>query len=287
MLGAMLFFPLLDVVAKFLGQQNVPVAEIVWARVTFGSAMTAPLALYLEGPRVLIPQRPIFHVSRALLMIVSTALFFGSLKFQGIADSLAVFFVQPLVITLLSPLVLGEHVGPRRWTAVGVGFLGTLIIIRPGLQELNPGVIMAFGAGTSVAIFMLMTRKIAGQEKALSATFHTSLAGGLLMSLALPFYWQEPSETQWLFFVLLGLIGTAGTYTVLKAYEHAEASLLAPLAYTEMITAVALGWYFFGDFPDHWTFVGVGILIACAIYISYRERVRNVPPLETPPTMIS
>ena len=286
MLGAMLVLPFLDVVAKFLGQQNVPIIEIVWARLFFGMVMTAPLVWKIDGARSLIPQRPIIHTIRASFLIAATGLFFWALKFQSIADTLAIFFVQPLVITVLSPFVLGEKVGVRRWLAVAVGFMGTLTIIRPGFQNLNPGVFMALGAGTSLALYMLLTRRIAGSTGAMTTTFLTSLAGAVLTSIAVVFVWQIPTPQQWLLFLLLALIATFGHYLIVGAYDFAEASLLAPLGYTEMIMAVVAGWYFFGDFPDKWTFVGVGILIACAIYISYRERVRNVPSLETPPTMI-
>jgi drug/metabolite transporter (DMT)-like permease len=240
----------------------------------------------MDGARSLIPQRPVVHLIRAVFLMAATTLFFWALKFQGIAETLAIFFVQPLVITMLSPLVLGEKVGLRRWLAVAVGFMGTLIIIRPGFQSLNPGVFMALGAGTSLALYMLLTRRIAGSASAMTTTFLTSLAGAALTSLAVVFVWQAPSPQQWGLFLLLAFIATAGHYLIVRAYDYAEASLLAPLGYTEMIMAVVVGWYFFGDFPDTWTFVGVGILIACAIYISYRERVRHVPPLETPPTMI-
>ncbi|HLA01692.1 MAG TPA: DMT family transporter [Aestuariivirga sp.] len=287
MLGAMFVLPFLDVVAKFLGQQNVPIIEIVWARLFFGMVMTAPLVWKFEGARSLIPQRPVIHTIRATFLVAATGLFFWALKFQGIAETLAIFFVQPLVITMLSPFVLGEKVGVRRWLAVAVGFMGTLIIIRPGFQSLNPGVFMALGAGTSLALYMLLTRRIAGSAGAMTTTFLTSLAGSVITSIAVVFVWQAPTLQQWQQFLLLAFIATFGHYLIVRAYDYAEASLLAPLGYTEMIMAVIAGWYFFGDFPDIWTFVGVGVLIACAIYISYRERVRNVPPLETPPTMIS
>ncbi len=287
MIGAMLVLPFLDVVAKFLGQQNVPIIQIVWARLFFGLAMTAPLVWKIDGARNFIPQRPVVHTVRAILLVTATALFFWALKFQSIADTLAIFFVQPLVITLLSPLVLGEKVGLRRWLAVAIGFMGTLIIIRPGFQSLNPGVFMALGAGASLALYMLMTRRIAGGTSAMTTTYLTSLAGAVLTSAAVYFVWRTPTLEQWGLFLLLAFIATVGHYLIVRAYDYAEASLLAPLGYTEMIMAVAAGWYFFGDFPDAWTFVGVGVLIACAIYISYRERVRKVAPLETPPTMIS
>ena len=287
MIAAMIVLPFLDVVAKFLGQQNVPIIEIVWARLFFGMVMTAPLVWRMDGARSLIPQRPVIHTIRAIFLIAATGLFFWALKFQGIAETLAIFFVQPLVITMLSPLVLGEKVGVRRWLAVAVGFMGTLIIIRPGFQGLNAGVFMALGAGTSLALYMLLTRRIAGSASAMTTTFLTSLAGAVLTSIAVVFVWQAPTPQQWWLFLLLAFIATAGHYLIVRAYDYAEASLLAPLGYTEMIMAVIVGWNFFGDFPDTWTFVGVGILIACAVYISYRERKLNIAPLETPPTMIS
>jgi drug/metabolite transporter (DMT)-like permease len=281
MVSAMLVMPFLDVVAKFLGQQNVPIIQIVWARLFFGMAMTAPLVVHSEGVKALVPHHPIMHLLRAALVGVATTLFFGALKFQGIAETLAIYFVQPLVVTMLSPLVLGEKVGVRRWLAVLVGFIGTLIIIRPGFQSVNPGMLMALGAGTCSGIYMLLTRIIASQGRAIANTFYTSLAGAILSSVAVMFVWKEPTLNQWLLFPLLAFFATLGNYLAIRAMEYAEASLLAPFGYTEMIMAVIAGWYFFGDFPDGWTFVGVGILIACAIYISYRERVHKVVVAET------
>ena len=219
------------------------------------------------------------HGIRAAFMIAATALFFAALRYLSIADTLAIFFVQPLIVTLLSPLVLGERVGLRRWVAVMIGFLGTLVIIRPGFQALNPGVFLALGSGLSLAIYLLLTRKIAGSAPPMVTTFYTSLCGAIIMSVIAVFIWTPPTPAQWGLFVLLSLIANGGHFLIISAYDHAEASLLAPLAYTEMIMATLAGWYFFGDFPDAWTFAGVGILIACAIYISWRESKREILPL--------
>ncbi len=272
MISAMLVMPFLDVVAKLLGQQNVPIIEIVWARLFFGMVLTAPLVLQTEGPRGLIPQESWLHAARAALVMVATGMFFWALKYQGIAETLAIFFVQPLVITILSPLVLKETVGIRRLLAVAVGFIGTLIIIRPGFQTLNPGMLLALGAGTCSAFYMLLSRILAAHSRALASTFHTSLFGAVFATVIVVFFWQAPTLAQWGLFILLAFFATLGNYLGIRAFEHAEASLLAPLGYTEMIMAVAAGWYFFGDFPDGWTFVGVAILLLCAVYISYRER---------------
>jgi drug/metabolite transporter (DMT)-like permease len=223
-----------------------------------------------------LPERPGFHTARAAFLLGSTGFFFGAITFMPIADSLAIFFVQPLLITALSPLLLKEHVGPRRWAAVAIGFCGTLIIIRPGLQDFNPGMALAFASGTCMALYMLITRRLARDEDPLMTTFHTSLMGAAMMSLTLPFLWQPPDAKEWGLLLLLAAIAVAGHFLIARAYTMAEASLLAPLAYTEMIMATLAGWWFFGEMPDRWTFAGVAILIACAIYISVRERVKRV-----------
>jgi drug/metabolite transporter (DMT)-like permease len=279
MLTAMAVLPFLDVIAKYLGQQGVPVLQIVWARLFFGAILTLPFALRLSGVRGLVPNMPLMHGVRACFLIAATAFFFWGLKFLPVADTLAIFFVQPLIVTLLSPVMLGEHVGIRRWVAVLIGFAGTLTIIRPGFQELNPGVFLALASGASLAIYLVLTRRIAGSAPAMVTTFYTSLCGAIIMSAVVPFLWEPPSLSQWGFLVLLSLIANGGHYLIIRSYDHAEASLLAPLAYTEMVMATIAGWYVFGDFPDLWTFAGVGILIACAIYISWRERVRQVQPI--------
>ena len=279
MLLAMAILPGIDVMAKHLGSLGFPVIQIVWARLFFGGLVTLPFALR-HGMGALWPDRPWLHALRGGLLIAATFSFFLSVQYLPIADALAIFFVQPLVLTALSPLVLGERVGPRRWAAVLVGFLGTLIIIRPGIIAVSPGALAAFAAGTFLALYFLITRRISGRQPAMVTTFQTNLIGGLIASvLVLPVF-QMPDPGTWLEFAALGAVANLGHSMIVRAYDFAEASLLAPLAYTEMITSTLLGWVFFGDFPDRWTFVGVAVLIGCAIYISVRERAqgRKVEP---------
>ncbi len=272
MIAAMAVLPFLDVLAKTLGNQGVPILQIVWARLCFGALMTLPFAATIAGPRGLLPSRWGMHGLRALFLVAATFFFFWSLKFLAIADALAIFFVQPLVVTALSPFVLGETVGRRRWAAVAIGFIGTLIIIRPGFQAFNLGMGLALASGTSLALYMLLTRRISGKDHALVTTFHTNLLGALMTSALVPLVWQPLNAQHWLLFVGVGFFATFGHYLIVRAYDYGEASLLAPLAYSEMIMATILGWWFFGDFPDLWTFVGVAVLIGCAIYISMRQR---------------
>ena len=272
MLAAMAILPFIDVLAKLLGQQGVPILIVVWARALFGGLMTLPFALRAEGAHAFRPVRPLHHLARAALLYGATFLFFNALKHLPIADALAIFFVNPLVIVVLSALVLREKVGPRRWAAVAVGFVGTLIIIRPGLVEVNPGTFYALGSGVALGSYLVMTRHIAGAANAMVLTFQTSTIGAALMTLALPLLWQMPDPAQWLMLVGLGVVATLGHVLITMAYEHGEASLLAPLAFTEIIMATVFGWWFFNDLPDRWTVLGVAILIGSAIYISIRER---------------
>jgi drug/metabolite transporter (DMT)-like permease len=272
MLAAMAVLPGIDVIAKFMGQAGMPVMQIVWARLTFGALLTLPFAARHTGLRGLMPDNPAIHFLRASLLIAATFFFFFSLKFLPIADALAIFFVQPLVVTALSPLILKEKVGPHRWAAVCVGFVGTLIIIRPSGATLNPGTLLALAAGTSLALYFLLTRRITGRTRAIVTTFHTNAIGSLIASVLVAFVWKTPTPGEWLQFLALAAIANIGHYCIVRAYDHAEASLLAPLAYTEMVTSTLMGLIFFGDFPDAYTFLGVSILIACAIYISMRER---------------
>ncbi|WP_374427125.1 DMT family transporter [Tabrizicola sp.] len=272
MLTAMAILPVIDVFAKKLGQAGMPILIVVWARALFGGLMTLPFALQAEGAGAFRPAQPLRQLARAALLFGATFLFFQSLKYLPIADALAIFFVNPLVVVILSALLLRERVGPRRWAAVAVGFLGTLIIIRPGIVAVNPGTVYALGAGVALGSYFVMTRAMAGVANAMVLNFQTSAIGAALMSLALPFLWVTPDAVQWGMLAALGVIATLGHVLITKAYEHAEASLLAPLAFTEIIMATVLGYAFFGDLPDRWTVLGVAILVASAVYISVRER---------------
>lgn len=283
MLGAMGILPFLDVVAKFLGHQHVPVVQTVWARLMLSTLIAVPFLLSGRTWRVMIPDQPWLQSLRGLLTVVSTAFFFWALAYLPIADTLAIYFVQPLIVTALSPFMLGEHVGLRRWLAVLTGFAGTLVIIRPGFEAINLGVVLALLAGAVTAFNMLLTRMVAHRADPIANMFYANFAGMIFATVAVPFYWQPPTPDQWQLFALLAVIGSAGHYLIIAAYRHAEASLLAPLAYAEMIMAIAAGWWFFGDFPDKWTFLGLAILIASAIYISWRERSAEIETVTPPP----
>jgi len=275
MLTAMLLFPCLDVLAKTLGAQGQPVMQSVWSRMVLGAVLTLPLLALREGMKGLTPQAIPLNVLRGLAIIATTYFFFSAMKFQGIAETLSLYFIQPILVTAMAPLLLRERVGLLRWLAVMGGFLGVLVIIRPGLIALNPGALLALASGASAAVVLVTSRMLSFKASALSNTFYTSLWGGIFCCVIMLWQWQAPTPTQWLMMFGIAAFGTTCNFLVIKAFEWCEASLLAPIGYAEMINAVFLGWLFFGDLPDAWTFLGIAILIACALAVSRHEAVQS------------
>ena len=271
MLLAMLLFPCLDVLAKKLGAAGQPVMQTVWSRLALGACLTLPLLAGLEGKQGFASRAIALNVLRAIAIIATTFFFFSAMKFQGIAETLSLYFIQPILVTAAAPLLLGERVGLVRWLAVLGGFIGVLVIIRPGLIVPNQGAALALASGASAAVVLITSRMLASRASALSNTFYTSFWGGIICTLIMFWQWQQPSPQQWMMMFGIAVFGTSCNFLIIKAFEWCEASLLAPFGYAEMITAVFLGWLFFGDFPDFWTFVGVAILIATVLLVSHYE----------------
>jgi drug/metabolite transporter (DMT)-like permease len=271
MLAAMAVVPLMDGVAKHLSA-TFPVLQVVWARYFFHLLILLPLVLWRHGAAALLLRNPWLQLLRGGFLLGSTILFFAAIAVMPIADALALVFVAPLVVTALSPLFLGERVGPRRWTAVSVGFVGVLVIVRPGVSAFHPGMLLALGAGTVYAFYSLATRKLSGSAPPLVTLVYTALMGAMVMSAVVPAVWTPPGARDFLWMALMGALAAGGHFLVIKSFEHAEASLLAPLGYSEIVMATIVGYLIFGDFPDAWTWAGIVIVIASGVYVSMRER---------------
>ena len=171
--------------------------------------------------------------------------------------------------------LLGEQVGPRRWAAVLVGFAGALIIIRPDGASMATGELLVLVSATSFALYQILTRKLVSVDAPDTLILYTALAGTIVTSAAMPFYFEMPREwLDTLAFILLGGIGGGIQYLVIKALQYAAAAITAPFIYGQLIGATILGYIFFGDFPDSWTWVGAAIIVASGVYVAYRERVR-------------
>lgn len=277
LLGAMAMLPVMDAIAKHLSH-SLPLLQVTWARFTFHLLWLLPAALLRHRPRELIPARTGLQLLRGGCLTAATFLFFGGVSQMPIADTLALSFVSPLVVTMLSPLLLGEKVGVRRLSAVAVGFLGALVILRPGLGVFQPAAMFGLGTGFVYAFYVITTRRLAGTAPALVTLVYTALIGLAGTSLAVPFVWVPPTPAEWGFMVAMGAVAALGHLLVILAYERGEASMLSPFSYAEMISAVTVGYFAFGDFPDNWTWVGIAILVTSGVYISLREhRVQRRP----------
>ncbi|WP_414473910.1 DMT family transporter [Microvirga sp. M2] len=267
-LGAMSIVPLIDVTAKALSQHGMPVLQITLLRMIGGAMIIAPVLIRYHGARALLPR----NVPRALKLgayiLGAAACFFAALQYLPIAETLAISFVQPLVVTLLSRLVLKERVDRARWGALFAGFAATIVIIRPGSEAFNPASLLALASGVMLAFYVITVRASASVVPALVTTFHTHIVSALLAAPFILLWWVPPNETHWQLCAALALVGVIGQFLIVKAYEYGEASLLAPLAYTEIVTSTLAGWWFFDEMPDSVTFLGVAALIGCAIFIS-------------------
>ena len=270
-LVAMTLVPMMDGIAKVLSARY-PVMEIVWARYFFHLLFLLPVVFAKYTVRDLLPEKPILQVIRGGLLLASTGLFFAALAVMPLADALALVFISPLVVTALSPLLLGESVGRRRWAAVVVGFVGALIIIRPGVTDIGSGTVMAVLAGTIYAFYLIATRKLSGTAPPLITLMYTALLGAVVMSMIVPFFWLRPSLNDLVMMMAMGGIAALGHYFLIKAVELAPVSVLAPFGYSEIIMATVIGYVLFGDFPDNWTWIGIAVIVASGIYISLRER---------------
>ena len=191
------------------------------------------------------------------------------------AKALTLAFVAPLVTTAISPFFLKEKVGIRRWSAVLVGFIGCLVVIRPGFLEFNLATISAVVTGCFYGIYVVITRKLHSTDNPLLTLLLTGVVGAIIASFLVPIVWITPTLVQWSWLALMGIFACLGHILLILSLRYADASKLAPFGYFEIITNIILGYYFFSDFPDKWTFLGLIIIISSGAYIFKRELLKS------------
>jgi drug/metabolite transporter (DMT)-like permease len=270
MLATMAVFVATDSTAKYL-VRTYPVLEVTWARFVFHLPVVLVLIAQQRRVSVLRTQRLGLQLGRAGCQLASTTLFFLAVAFLPLATAIAIGFVQPLLVTILSVPLLGEKVGPRRWAAVGVGFLGALVIVRPG-PTMHWAVLLPLGMAFFSALYQVATRRVATLDNAAASLFYNAVAGALALSVAAPFVWQAPDAKGWVLLVLVGVGGGFGHLLLISAFARASASLLAPFTYTQLVWATVLGFLVFGDLPDQWTLLGAVIIVGSGLYVFARER---------------
>lgn len=271
MLAAMVLLPIMDGLAKGLSERY-PVAQVVWARYFFHLLCMLPLLLWRYGTRALVPQRLGLQLVRGALLLAATFMFFVGLSLMPQATVLALFFVSPAVVTVLAPAILGERVGVWRLVAVLVGFLGVILILRPGAGVWGWGAVFAMGAGVMHGFYMMFTRRLAGSAPPLVTLGYTAVLGALVMSLLMPFVWVPPDARDMLIMVSLGVLAAGGHFLLIKAFDHAPATWLAPLGYAEIVTAVIFGFFAYRHLPDALTWLGIAVIVAAGLWVSLWER---------------
>ncbi len=269
-ISAWMILPFMDGLAKYLSQE-VHFLQVVWGRYFFMALFSILITSIFFKKYLIFPKAISIQILRSLFLFLSTIFFFYAISIISLAEALTLAFVGPIIATILSFLILKERVGPRRWIAVIAGFIGVLFVIRPGFNEINIATFAALGAGISYACYIISTRKLSFMDNPFMTLIFTGLSGAIVISFIVPFFWTSLSLNGWLILITLAAIGTFAHFLLILSLNYAEASKLAPLSYSEIITNLIIGYYFFGDFPNKWMWIGLMIIIASGVYISLRE----------------
>jgi drug/metabolite transporter (DMT)-like permease len=269
-LVAMLIFSGMDGISKVLTADYHPF-EIACLRSLFTIAALAPFVA--RDTRTLRTVRPWHQIGRGLCMIVSSIFFIWGLSGLPIADASAIGFVSPLFVTALSIPLLGEQVGIRRWSAVLVGFVGVLIVVRPGSGTFNPAAVFPLASAVAWALGLILTRQMRSSEPVLTTIVYSTVVGIAVTGVALPVVWVAPDLQGWLLMALMGVLSAVGQTMMIVALTRAPASLLSPFSYSQMLWSTLIGLFVFETVPDAVTWLGAAIVIASGLYILHRESV--------------
>jgi len=270
MVSAATLFAMKDGFAKYLGG-IYPVMQLLWVQYSLLLLIVLPTFVVRHGWQSLWPSHIILQIARGMMSMLAVGLFYIAITEIPLADATALIFISPVVVTALSPILLHENVGIRRWLAVIVGFIGIIFIVQPGFQEFRLGTLASLGAGVIWAFFQIMTRFLAQQEIPLVTVLYTALIGAATMNILLPFYWVTPVLSDGVMLLLMAGFTSVGQALLIYAFVAAPAVVVAPFVYVTIIVATATGYIAFGDLPGLMTWVGITVIIASGIYIALRE----------------
>lgn len=293
MLGFCLTAPLIDVASK-LAAATLPVGQITTARFIVQAAIMAPVCLFLRYPLAL-PRAMLWQlVQRAFFLMASTYCFVAAVQVMPIADALAIAFVEPFILLILGHLLFQDEVGPRRIIACLVGFAGSLLVIQPSLAAFGLVALYPLGTAFTFAAYMLVTRSLSRRMHPIPMQLHTASVAALMclpiMLLAdgsgiVTLDPVMPNGIAWVWMCSVGLASAIAHLMMTYALRLAPTSTLAPLHYLEIVSAVALGYLIFSDFPNTLTWLGIAIIVASGLYIIWRERVTATPPIAPRPSV--
>ena len=276
MIATTFVFAVQDGLSRYLASEYNTVL-VVMIRYWFFAAFVVALSASRKGGirRVAATSQPILQITRGVLLVAEICVMVIAFVKLGLVESHAVFTSYPLLIAALSGPILGEKVGPRRWMAIGIGFVGVLIILRPGFSVFAPEALIPLLSALMFAVYGLLTRYVARKDSAETSFFWTGVAGAVAITLIGPFFWEPIIGNDWWIMGILCLTGAGGHFLLIKAYEVAEASTVQPFAYFQLVFAASIGLTIFGETVDLWIVLGAGLIIGSGLFTLWRERQKS------------
>jgi drug/metabolite transporter (DMT)-like permease len=275
-----------DVFAKWLGA-IYPVPEVAFLRMLFALPLIVAAACLFGGAKTLATRRPLAQVGRGLLATSATLTFYPALTLLPLAEVTAIAFTAPLFVTMLALPLLGERPGPTQWVVTCIGFLGVLLIVRPGGLAFTPAALIPLGTALSYALLMLTARMLGRSETIWATMLYATLVPLVITGAMMPWYWEAPSLTHLPHFIALGFSGGLALTLITQGFRIGIASVVAPFDYTGLIWATMFGWVIWGEMPSGLSILGGIVIGVCGIYLAYRQtrdarRRRAVEPLHPP-----
>jgi drug/metabolite transporter (DMT)-like permease len=282
MIGAASGFTLNTALVKALGAADFHPFQLAFLRTGIAFLALLPL-VWRAGPGLLYSRRPGLHLLRGLFGGAAVVAGFTGLTLIPLADFTALSFTTPLFIILMAVLLLGEQVRWRRWSATVVGFLGVLVMLRPGAAgfdsaTFNLGALCALGMAFGIAVASTLVKRLPPEEAALSLLFWFSFSATLLIAPLAVFTWRAPSPGEWFWLTAMGVLGAGAQFLIIRAYKVGEATFVAPFDYSKLLLAGVIGYLVFDELPDLWTLAGALIIVGATLYIARREAAVGHPP---------
>jgi drug/metabolite transporter (DMT)-like permease len=272
MCGAVAIFACLDTTGKYLNTQ-MDTLQVTWGRYTFAFLLTLFVSNPFTHRGLLRTRRPVLQLTRSVLLFFATLGNFLALRWMQLDEVLSIIFTFPFIVAIASGPMLGEWIGWRRWSAIGFGFAGVLLITRPGIGGVHPAALFSLGATIAYGFYAIITRIVSKADSDQTSLFYSNMIGALIMLPVIPFVWTTPAS--WVIaamLMMIGVLGSLGHYCLIAGHRLAPASVLSPFVYTQLIWVVILGYLVFDHVPNTWTMAGAAMVVGSGLYLFYRER---------------
>jgi drug/metabolite transporter (DMT)-like permease len=263
-ISALQVLPVSDTMAKFLSV-SLPIIQVIWARFFFHCIITGTYTFLKHDRRLLLPNISWALTARSAALFSAVSLFYITIHYLPLTTTLTLWFVEPFILTILAMIFFKERVNSFQWMSIVLGFIGIFIAIRPTPTGWHWAYIVGLLAGVSYALFLLLTSAVDSRTPPIASVYQTGLIGCIASTLIVVPSWTPPTPVEWFYLAAIGLVAACAHFLIIKSFELADASTLAPFTYSEVIAATILGFLVFGDAPDLWTYIGLSIIIASAI----------------------